>query len=122
LVLEYDLVRAPARDYTALADQTEKQRRKSQDIARFMRLGIAVQEAVRAALEGCGLKLTLVDRGFDYEVAAPADDVLEDLAAKVEMVSEFTLDASTGGSTVPFTVDTVVPATVYDATFPFCSP
>jgi hypothetical protein len=70
--------------YTALADQVEERRRKSQDIARFKRLGFAVQEAVKAALENCGLKLKLVDRGFDYEVVA-SHDVLEDLAAKIEV-------------------------------------
>jgi hypothetical protein len=71
--------------YISLADQVEAQRRKSQDIERFRRLGIAVQEAVKAALENCGLKLKLVDRGFDYEVVVSTDNVLEDLAAKIEV-------------------------------------
>lgn len=70
--------------YVTLADQIEEQRRKARDIERFRRLGIAVQEAVKLALENCGLRLKLVDRGFDYEVAAAADDVLEDLASKIE--------------------------------------
>src|SRR5205823_7809216 len=59
--------------------------RKSRDIDRCKRLGIAVQEAVKLALENYGLKLKLVDRGFDYEVTEATDDVLEDAASRIEV-------------------------------------
>jgi hypothetical protein len=71
--------------YSALADQIEEQRRKSQDIERCKRLGIAVQEAVKDALEGLKLKLKLIDRGFDYEVSQQTDDVLEDVSTRLEV-------------------------------------
>jgi hypothetical protein len=68
--------------YSSLAGEIEDQRRKSRDVERCRRLGIAVQEAVKHALENYGLKLKLVDRGFDYEVT---DDVIEDVATTVEV-------------------------------------
>jgi hypothetical protein len=68
--------------YSSLAAEIEDQRRKSRDIERCRRLGIGVQEAVKLALENYGLKLKLVDRGFDYEVI---DDVIEDVATTVEV-------------------------------------
>jgi hypothetical protein len=68
--------------YSSLAAEIEDQRRKRRDIERCRRLGIAVQEVVKLALENHGLKLKLVDRGFDYEVI---DDVIEDVATTVEV-------------------------------------
>ena len=65
--------------YTSLA---EEQRRKKRDIGRFQRIGFAVQEAVKQALEDYGLHLTLIDRGFDYEVTMGD---LEDAAASFEV-------------------------------------
>jgi hypothetical protein len=53
--------------YASLTNQIEEQRRNDQNIKRFQRIGLAVQDAVKQALENCGLSLTLVDRGFDYE-------------------------------------------------------
>src|SRR5262245_55265740 len=46
---------------------------------------MAVQEAVKLALENYGLKLKLVDRGFDYEVTGLTEDVVEDAATKIEV-------------------------------------
>jgi hypothetical protein len=71
--------------YASLAGQIEEQQRRSQDIDRCKRLGIAVQEAVKLALEYRGLNLKLIDRGFDYEVRAAADEVLEDAATRLEI-------------------------------------
>jgi hypothetical protein len=71
--------------YSSLAAEIEEQRRKSRDIERCRRLGIAVQGAVQLALENYGLKLKLVDRGFDYEVTDSTDDVIEDVATTVEV-------------------------------------
>jgi hypothetical protein len=71
--------------YASLADQIEEQRRKERNIGRFQRIGFAVQEAVKQALEDRGLSLTLVDRGFDYEVTVGTEDVLEDAATSFEV-------------------------------------
>lgn len=68
--------------YSSLAAEIEEQQRKRRDIDRARRLGIAVQEAVKLALENHGLQLKLVDRGFDYEVT---DDVIEDVSTRVEV-------------------------------------
>jgi hypothetical protein len=46
---------------------------------------MAVQCAVKVALESYGLKLKLVDRGFDYEVTEETDDVFEDASTKFEV-------------------------------------
>jgi hypothetical protein len=73
--------------YVALADEVEARRRRSRDVGRFRRLGIAVQEAVKRSMESRGLVLTLIDRGFDYEVALPSDDTLEEVSMKFEIGS-----------------------------------
>lgn len=70
--------------YASLAQDVEARQRRSRDVARCRRFGLAVQDAVRAAIEHYGLKLTLVDRGFDYQVDLPAD-VLEDASTKFEV-------------------------------------
>jgi hypothetical protein len=73
--------------YSSLTDYVEQQRRKSRDIERCKRLGIAVQKAVKAALEGYGLKLELIDYGFDYEVTEATDEVMADASTKFEVGS-----------------------------------
>ena len=54
--------------YASLAQEIELRRRRSRDVDRCRRLGFAVQEAIKVAMESYGLRLELVDRGFDYEV------------------------------------------------------
>lgn len=66
--------------YSTLIEHVEGQQRRQRDINRCARLGRAVQEAVRSALEAYNLKLTLIDYGFDYEVSA--EDVIEDSASR----------------------------------------
>lgn len=73
--------------YSSLTDYVEQQRRKSRDIERCRSLGIAVQKTVKAALEGYGLKLQLIDRGFDYEVTEATDDVVADASTIFEIGS-----------------------------------
>jgi hypothetical protein len=73
--------------YAILVEQVEDQRQRSRDIQRCRRLGIAVQEAVRAAIENYGLNLELIDRGFDYEVTASADDLLLDAGSQFDVGS-----------------------------------
>jgi hypothetical protein len=66
--------------YVSLAEQIEEDRRKR-------RLGIAVQVAVKLALENYGLDLELVDHGFDYEVTGQPGSVIEDVSTKLEVGS-----------------------------------
>ena len=66
--------------YTSLADQVEAQRRRSRDVERCRHMGLAVQEAVKIAMENYGLQLKLVDKGFDYEI-----EFLEDASTKFEI-------------------------------------
>lgn len=71
--------------YTSLASQIDEQRRQARDIERFKKLGLAVQAAIQKALEARGLKVKLVDHGFDYEVSNP--NVYESAAATVQVGS-----------------------------------
>ena len=65
--------------YAALAEGAEAQNRRDRDIERFRRMGIGVQEAVKAAIESYKkLNLELVDRGFDYKATVTTDDVFDD--------------------------------------------
>jgi hypothetical protein len=67
--------------YESLAREAEAKQRRDRDVNRFRRMGLAVQEAVRQALESHGLQVELVDYGFDYAVSlTAADESLEDLA------------------------------------------
>lgn len=71
--------------YEAIAQQLEESQRRARDVSRCRKMGIAIQEAVKAALEARGLKLTLVDRGFDYRVDVPTDDALADAAFRFDV-------------------------------------
>ena len=64
--------------YKDLAEEVLAKERRGRDVSRYRQLGIAVQEAVGAALRRHDLEVTLVDRGFDYEVDLPSDDVYQD--------------------------------------------
>lgn len=57
--------------YESLAHEIEARRARARDVERSRRMGYAVQQAICDALESHGLAVTLVDHGFDYEVAAP---------------------------------------------------
>ena len=64
--------------YAELVEEIEARQRRKRDVSRHRQLGLAVQDAVRASLEGYNLDVTLVDRGFDYEVAIKSDDAVHD--------------------------------------------
>ena len=70
--------------YGALIETIKAQQRRSRDVNRARRLGLAVQEAIKSALENYNLKLKLVDREFDYEVEL-STDVLADAAFTLEV-------------------------------------
>ena len=71
--------------YKELADEVEARGRRKRDVERCRRLGLAVQEAVGAALRRRNLEVKLVDRGFDYEVAVRSDDVYHDTGTAFEL-------------------------------------
>jgi len=67
--------------YESLAQEAVAKQRRERDVNRFRRMGLAVQEAIRQALESHGLQVELVDYGFDYAVNLTGpDENLEDLA------------------------------------------
>jgi hypothetical protein len=72
--------------YEALAREVEARRRRARDVERSRRMGYAVQDAVRQALEALGLSVELVDHGYDYEVSLPmGSESLEDAAVWFEV-------------------------------------
>ena len=71
--------------YKDLAEEVVAREQRQRDVDRCKRLGIAVQEAVAAALRRRDLKVTLVDRGFDYEVDLQSDDIYHDAGSVFEL-------------------------------------
>ncbi len=71
--------------YTALAADVEEKRQRKRTVARCRNLGLAVQQAVGDALKRHDLRVKLVDRGFDYEVDFPVDDVIQDGGSSFEV-------------------------------------
>ncbi|MBI4267753.1 MAG: hypothetical protein HY662_03100 [Chloroflexi bacterium] len=69
--------------FTSLVDQVKEQRRRSRDVEKCRKLGLAVQEAVAAAMDKLGLKLKLIDREFDYEVVMESSGSIEDAATRL---------------------------------------
>lgn len=59
-------------------DEIEAREARKRDVARWRRLGLAVQEAVRMALESHGLEVKVIDRGFDFEVLVKNDREIEE--------------------------------------------
>ena len=71
--------------YASLAAGLAAQARRRRDVERSRQLGLAVQQAVKVALEQRGLRLTLVDRGFDYEVDLTTDGTLDEIATAFQV-------------------------------------
>ena len=71
--------------YTDLAAEVEAKRQQRRDVKRCRDLGLAVQGAIGSALRRHKLKVTLVDRGFDYEVPSLSDDVIHDAGRVFEI-------------------------------------
>jgi len=87
--------------YAELAQALDARERNKREVERCRRFGISVQEAIKAALEDeYGLLLTLVDRGFDYEVSLAAEDFVNEAATWCE-VGPYLLEikaTTTGGA------------------------
>lgn len=71
--------------YSNLAQEVELRRQRKQDVKRCRDLGLAVQNAIGEVLRGYKLQVTLVDRGFDYEVALRNEDILHDTGSVFEL-------------------------------------
>jgi hypothetical protein len=76
----------PATYETLTANLAESQKR-AEAVAKCRRIGFAIQEAVKKAIEARGLKLTLVDKGFDYKVEATPDDLFNDAGFRLQVGS-----------------------------------
>lgn len=85
--------------YEALAREAETRQQRKEDVARARSMGYAVQDAVRLALESYGLTVTLVDRGYDFEVTgAVMDDTLDLVATRFTVGPYFVeVKATTAG-------------------------
>jgi hypothetical protein len=84
--------------YASLQQEVEARRKRSRDVDRCRRFGLAVQDAVREAMESRGLLLELIDRGFDYEATA-GDDVIADSASSIGVGSYYIeVKATTNGA------------------------
>jgi hypothetical protein len=94
-----EVVGADAAEYSRVVDAIEAGRRRERDVDRFKRLGLAVQEAVRQALEKYPeVHLELVDRGFDYEVSAASGYPIEEASFLFQLGSYFLeVKATTSG-------------------------
>ena len=72
--------------YAALAAEVDAKRRRGREVNQCRNLGLAVQAAIGAALRRHRLRVKLVDRGFDYEVAISSNnDVTHDCGSKFEI-------------------------------------
>ena len=71
--------------YEALAAEVDAKRQRGREVNQCRNMGLAVQEAVGAALRRHDLRVKLVDRGFDYEVALSTGDVTHDFGSKFEI-------------------------------------
>jgi hypothetical protein len=71
--------------YEGFAHELEARRRRERDIARCRKLGLAIQDAIKRALEGKNCTLTLIDRGYDFEVVAQSDDILTEATSRIEL-------------------------------------
>ncbi|MCY3813570.1 MAG: ATP-binding protein [Gammaproteobacteria bacterium] len=74
-----DAVGADPEAYLGLAQDVQDRERLRRDVDQCRRLGLAVQESIGNALEEHNLDVTLVDRGFDFEV-----DAFEDTSTKLD--------------------------------------
>jgi hypothetical protein len=63
--------------YTNLARELEERQAKTKLVEHCRNLGLAVQAAVGEALEHYGLRVKLVDRGFDFEVTLETGDIAD---------------------------------------------
>jgi hypothetical protein len=66
--------------YVAIAEELQERVRRTKVVESCRNLGLAVQSAIKEAIEAYNLELNLVDRGFDYEVILKSGGLLDDAA------------------------------------------
>lgn len=81
-----DIAKSDPAALSAFVDEIEAREGRRRDVARWRRLGLAVQDAVKLALEGHGLEVKVIDRGFDFEVLINENGAIEEAdLAKLEI-------------------------------------
>jgi hypothetical protein len=85
--------------YSKLIDDVEAQRQRQRDKDRNRRLGLAVQDAIQQYLSELGLKIDVIDRGYDFDVDAPEGVALLDTGSHGLAVGPYLLEvkATTSG-------------------------
>jgi hypothetical protein len=85
--------------YSKLIDDVEAQRQRQRDKDRNRRLGLAVQDAIQQYLSELGLKIDVIDRGYDFDVDAPEGVALLDTGSHELAVGPYLLEvkATTSG-------------------------
>src|SRR6266446_1136936 len=73
-----DIAKSDPAALSEFVDEIEAREARKRDVARWRRLGLAFQEAVRMALESHGLEVKVIDRGFDFEVLVKNDSEIDE--------------------------------------------
>jgi hypothetical protein len=85
--------------YSKLVTDIEAQRQRQRDKDRNRKLGLAVQDAIQQYLSELGLKIDVIDRGYDFDVDAPEGVPLLDTGTHEFAVGPYLLEvkATTSG-------------------------
>ncbi len=75
--------------YTKLASELEESQLRRTQVDSLRRLGLAVQEAVKGALEGPGRRVELEDKGFDYKVSLEPGGQIDEASLYFEVKPYF---------------------------------
>ena len=67
-----DLGGADTSFYEQIVDAVETQRQRQREKDRNRKLGLAIQQAIQDYLSALGLEVTVIDRGYDFDVEVPA--------------------------------------------------
>jgi hypothetical protein len=85
------LMDAASEDSTVLAEltaQLQERKRRAQQVQRQREFGLAVQAAVKAALEARRLHVKVIDRGFDFAVSQRDSDDPAEVSAAEFMIGD----------------------------------
>jgi hypothetical protein len=104
--------------YEAIKEEIAARERSKREVDRCRRLGLAVQAAIKLALERHDLKVILIDKGFDYDVSRALGDGIEDAATHLGVGHYFVeVKATTSGGArlTPTQAKTASASTTYCA-------
>jgi len=85
------LVDAASEDSTVLSEltvQLQERKRRAQQVQRQREFGLAVQAAIKAALEARSLYVKVIDRGFDFAVSIRDSDDPAEVSAAEFMIGD----------------------------------